>query len=137
MALFGLSPLCLSVLASYFFIDPGSGLLDIVRFLKFMAVLTAATHLLGYFVLQIPPASSVAAPICDRVDCDTTDENSILLPRKTGDELLGNHFIMSRHPIKDRSFWLLWCYCFLVIGAVSVVWMYRYHLNDLFRRPKW
>lgn len=115
MALFGLSPLCLSVLASDFFTDPGAGLLNIVPFLKFMAVLTASTHLMGYFVLQIPPA-----PISDRVDRDNIDENSTLLPRNT-DSRVDNPFVESRHPIQDWSFWLLWCYCFLVIGAVSVV----------------
>jgi len=118
MALFGLSPLCLSILASDFFTDPGSGLLDIVLFLKFLAALTAFTHLLGYFVLQTPPTPYAAAPISDRVDGDNTDENSILLPRKTG---LGNRSPESRHPIQDWSFWLLWWYCFLVIGAAEMV----------------
>jgi hypothetical protein len=140
MALFGLSPLCLSVIASDFFTDPASGLLNIVLFLKFMAVLTAATHVLGYFALQTPPVPYTAASIADHLGRDNVDENSTLLPRKTGsqtDEPLGHPSVETPHPIQDWSFWLLWLYCFLVIGAVSAVWMYRYGLGDPFDRPKW
>lgn len=121
MALFGLSPLCLSVLASEFFTDSASGILNIVLFLKFMAVLTASTHVLGYFVLLSHPAPYVAGPIADCLDCH---ENSTLLPRKTGDqrdEPLGNPVAELPPPIQEWSFWFLWLYCFLVIGAAEMV----------------
>jgi hypothetical protein len=118
MALFGLSPLFLSILASDFFIDPVSGLLDVVLFLKFMAVLTASTHVLGYFSLQTSTVANSSVSIADYLDSDSIDENSTLLPRKTGSQTNDSPIVECPNPIRDWSFWLLGLYCFLIIGAV-------------------
>jgi len=123
MALFGLSPLCLSVLASNFFTEPASGHLNVVLFLKFMATLTTFTHVLSYFILQAPPRPYVVAPMSDHSDSDNIDENSTLVSRITGNygiEPSDNGVVESPHPLRDWSFWLLGLYCFLIIGAVSV-----------------
>jgi hypothetical protein len=122
MALFGLSPLFLSVIASDCFIDPTSGLLDVVLFLRFLAVLTASTHVLGYFVLRMPTVANPSVSVADYLSSDSIDENSTLLPRKNvnqTNEPLDSLVVERPHPIWDWSFWLLGLYCFLIIGAVS------------------
>lgn len=139
MALFGLSPLFLSVLASEFFADATSGLLDIVPFLKFMAGLTASTHVLGYFTLQTPSVLYVEVPVADRPVCDNINESSALLPREMlrRRDQAGDLLVKLPHPIQDWYFWLLWLYSFMVIGAVSVFKKCGCSLGNVFHRPKW
>jgi hypothetical protein len=140
MALFGLSPLFLSVIASDFFTDPVSGTLNIILFLKFLAVLTASAHVLGYFVLHTPSVSYTTSSIANHVDRGNIDEDSALLPRITRSqrgEPPSHPIVDSLHPTQDWSFWLLWLYCLLVIGAVSAVWTCRYGFGNLYHRLKW
>ncbi|RDB20968.1 putative transporter MCH1 [Hypsizygus marmoreus] len=118
MALFGLSPLCLSTLASKFFMDHDSGLLDIVSFLKFMALLTASTHILGAFALCSPVTYlvSLSLPVSSS-STEAMNESSSLLSRKSGVVADAN----SPDPIPDPYFWLLALYCLIVIGASEMV----------------
>ena len=122
MALFGLSPFCLSVLASNSFIDRASGLLDVVLLLKFMAVLAALTHALGFVVLRTPSVPTPPTPLVSSSDCGDIDEDSRLLPRansRPGSAHLKGCFAQFPNPIQDRYFWVLGLYCLLIIGAVS------------------
>ncbi|KII88648.1 hypothetical protein PLICRDRAFT_124849 [Plicaturopsis crispa FD-325 SS-3] len=52
MAIFGLSPLFLSLIASNFFSSPDTGL-DVTSFLRFLAVTVGAVHVLGALTLTI------------------------------------------------------------------------------------
>jgi hypothetical protein len=57
LALFGLSPLCLSLAASRFFTSHESGL-DVTQFLNFVALLAGSIHLFGALTLKIPKHTS-------------------------------------------------------------------------------
>lgn len=117
MAIFGFSPLVLSLTASSkFFTSPSSGHLDVASFLKFLAILAGITHVLGAIVLQGPPTEHVDIIHADPVEEEAIDEVSPLITRKIHvmDQDIPNH------PLKDKYFWFLALYCFATIGAVSL-----------------
>ncbi|GLB35054.1 putative MFS general substrate transporter [Lyophyllum shimeji] len=113
MALFGLSPLCLSLFASHCFTEASSGQLKIVPYLRFLASLTAFTHILGAFILN-PPEPLISA----EAEVAQADETTRLVPTKHSDELLKANY---PDPIRDPYFWVLALYCFLSIGASEMV----------------
>ncbi|KZV84422.1 MFS general substrate transporter [Exidia glandulosa HHB12029] len=85
MALFGFSPLVLSLFASSLFTTPDG--LDVTRFTAFVAALAGATHIFGALTLQIlpPPAVEPARSPLPRIDEEraSLDERSALLPKPT------------------------------------------------------
>ncbi|KAG5646687.1 hypothetical protein DXG03_002677 [Asterophora parasitica] len=113
MALFGLSPLCLSLFASTFFTEEATGQLKIVPYLRFLALLTVATHILGAFTLDSPaPVTAVEPEIAQ------PDETTTLIPSKSDAQLFSGNY---PDPIRDRYFWLLGLYCMFSIGASEMV----------------
>lgn len=114
MALFGLSPYFLSVVASNFFTEPTSGLLEVVPFLKFMAVLTATTHTLGVFAFR-SSSSGNKIKLSNEQERGQADENSRLIPQTPGN----NPTRPFPNPIRDQNFWLLALCSLCSIGAVS------------------
>lgn len=143
MAIFGLSPLFLSFLASHFFASPSSEFLDVASFLKFLAMLTAVTHILGAFTLQGRPVEHADILYVESVEDEVVDERSPLMTPKwhaqssmpvSGDQDSPNH------PLKDRYFWFLALYCFVTIGAVSKNELYGWTSTEMFRllsRLRW
>ncbi|KAF8078054.1 MFS general substrate transporter [Lyophyllum atratum] len=115
MALFGLSPLCLSLFASNCFTEASSGQLKIVPYLRFLALLTATTHLLGAFILNPDPSRP---SISDEPEIPQADETTRLVVSKPSNELLTRNY---PNPIRDRYFWILALYCLLSIGASEMV----------------
>ncbi|KAI0705142.1 MFS general substrate transporter [Cytidiella melzeri] len=61
MALFGSSPLLLTMIATRHF-SAGEGAIDVTHFLTFMAMLTAATHVFGTVALLVQPNKPVGLP---------------------------------------------------------------------------
>ncbi|KAH7107571.1 MFS general substrate transporter [Auriculariales sp. MPI-PUGE-AT-0066] len=123
MALFGLSPLALSFIASSFFTGPDG--LDVTQFTSFLAVLAAASHIIGAFALQIlppaqPPARSGLPPIEEE---DSASERSSLLP-KTPVEYLelppgsdGSVWTL----LKDVEFWAVGVTSLVILGVCEMV----------------
>lgn len=111
MALFGLSPLCLSLFASHWFTEMATGQLKIVPYLRFLALLTATTHLLGAFTLDLTEPTIPHEP-------EEANEATRLMPSKPDvDPSTGNY----PDPIRDLYFWILGMYCLLSIGASEMV----------------
>ena len=133
MAVFGLSPLFLSVLSSTFFTDPATGLLQAVPFLMSLAIATIATHVLGMLAYRsLAPDTTTTLTSSDQERVGSINEHTALLPSKRPDSTLPD-------CLRDRYFWLLVLYCLLVIGAVSM--HSAFTTTPLFislsRSPKW
>ncbi|KIK97494.1 hypothetical protein PAXRUDRAFT_824887 [Paxillus rubicundulus Ve08.2h10] len=136
LALFGLSPTFLSLLASRYFSSP-DGELDVTRFLQFLAILCGCVHLLGGLTLQVlPPASENVATSAVLLDTpEEPDERAALLPNKTDGN--GNNKqievqlgIVEEEPtakqsvldvLKDRNFWALAFVSFVVSGCCEMI----------------
>ncbi|KAG5727661.1 putative transporter MCH1 [Termitomyces sp. T112] len=113
MALFGLSPLCLSVIATNWFTEAVSGQLRIVSYLRFLALLTTLTHLFGAFVLDSSKPSTASS-----LESAQADETTSLLPA------LPDAVSFSRshlNPIQDYYFWILAFFTLCSIGASEMV----------------
>jgi hypothetical protein len=124
MALFGLSPLFLSLLASNFFTDPVMGL-NVSRFLKFHAMMTGCIHLVGAITLRLPLVSEHNEPcIYDPDQTAEPDERSALLPGKPPDDVEVLVVPVNEHGslvdlLRDRNFWTLFFVALVVLGSVS------------------
>jgi hypothetical protein len=125
MALFGLSPLFLSVLASSFFTDPEAGL-NVTRFLKFHAIVTGCIHLIGAFTLRLSSVSEHKAllPAHDPGQAAEPDERSALLPGKPPSDIEVQVILVDEHSsvtdlLRDRNFWTLFFVSLVVLGSVS------------------
>ncbi|KAF8838329.1 MFS general substrate transporter [Paxillus ammoniavirescens] len=136
MALFGLSPTFLSILASRYFTSPDNEL-DVTHFLQFLAILCGCVHLLGGLTLHvIPPTSEDVATVAAPSDNpEEPDERTSLLPNKTN----GNGQIevqvdvvpdVVEEPkakqstldvLKDRNFWALAFVVFVVLGTCEMI----------------
>ncbi|KZO89940.1 MFS general substrate transporter [Calocera viscosa TUFC12733] len=93
LSIFGLSPLFLSMIASTFFLDSVTGLLDSTRFLVFLAALLGSVNILGSIGLRIwprdddmgkdtAPATTSEDPVATNADIGddhTVDENTPLV----------------------------------------------------------
>jgi hypothetical protein len=136
MALFGLSPTFLSLLASRYFSSP-DGEIDITRFLQFLAILCGCVHLVGGFTMHIIPSApkeeSNSAIIAS--DPEVPNERTVLLPNKTNgndderDQVQVDVVSVSDDSpeskesvldlLSDRNFWALVFIVFVVLGSVS------------------
>lgn len=142
MAMFGLSPLFLSVLASAFFTDPETGL-NVTLFLKFHAIMTGSIHLIGAIALKLPSEPKVLSLVQDREPGAEPDERSALLPLKPADPVnplsmpadKGNSVL---DLLRDRNFMLLFIIALIVLGSVSSLLPFSTFLNfGCFLSAKW
>ncbi|KZP24743.1 MFS general substrate transporter [Athelia psychrophila] len=125
MALFGLSPLFLSFLASNFFTDPETGL-NVTQFLKFLAVVTGGVYVIGAFNLRLPAIHRQGAlPVDDPEQESEPDERSALLPSKPP-----NGIALQATPIaggstldllRDYNFWIMFASIATVLGSCEMV----------------
>jgi hypothetical protein len=122
MALFGLSPLFLSVLATTFFIDPVTGLLNICDFMSFLALLTGLVHILGFFNLHgLKHSIDQAQIIPETVEENIPQETSPLLAPTSQNHLTIQASDPSAMELLHRiDFWLLIIFCVLILGAVRI-----------------
>ena len=124
MALFGLSPLILSLLASTFFTDPFTGL-DVPRFLNFLAITSGIVHLLGAFNMRSCKLQNIVEPVTATTSDEerSTDEREPLLPNKN--HRPGSPIMPVREGrsvielLKDSYFWLLALVALIILGSVS------------------
>ncbi|KAH7914976.1 MFS general substrate transporter [Hygrophoropsis aurantiaca] len=127
MALFGLSPMFFSIIASNFFSDPDVGL-DVMHYLRFLSILCGVVHFIGAFNLVIPSPleeSDIPQSTTDIEESATVGEASALLPRTP------NNNIAVQNPrdndgsiidlLKDLNFWILAFIVFVVLGSCEMI----------------
>jgi hypothetical protein len=116
MALFGLSPLFLSVVASNYFTNPDTKTLDVPYFMLFLAILTTTVYLLGAVNLRIiiPDSDSARERLSSSDVEEDIRETTALLPKPTpaSDPTVAD-------LLRNQDFWLLMAFCILTLGAVS------------------
>lgn len=130
MALFGFSPLVLSLFASSLFTGPDG--LDVTHFTAFIACLAGATHVFGAFTLQIlPPTTEQLRTPLPRIDEESAsvDERSVLLPKPVPDylELPPGCDGSVRALLTNIHFWILAFTSLCALGIVSG----HHHMRDL------
>jgi hypothetical protein len=130
MALFGLSPLFLSLLASKYFTDPSTGL-NVTHFLFFLALTSGIIHLVGAFILHFPKSHKVTsasecAPSTVATSYDeecSVDECQPLLinevPQSNVQAMSVDEGGSILRLLKDPHFWLLALISLIILGSVS------------------
>ncbi|KAF8797925.1 MFS general substrate transporter [Phlegmacium glaucopus] len=123
MALFGLSPLFLSIVATNFFTDPTTGLLNIPQFMGFLALLTGSVYILGFINLRGLNHSIDEVQITpEAVEENIPQETSPLLAPTSGDRLTTQASDPSAMELVHRiDFWLLMAFCVLILGTCEMV----------------
>lgn len=118
MALFGLSPLFLSVVASKYFTDPQTKTLDVSQFMLFLAILTTTVYLLGAVNLRniIPDSDSAPERLSSSDVEEDIRETTALLPKPTptSDPTVAD-------LLRSQDFWLLMVFCILTLGASEMI----------------
>jgi hypothetical protein len=130
LALFGLSPLFLSLLASRYFTSPSTGL-DVTHFLFFLAFASGIVHLIGAFNLrflksqyQITSAlKSAPSSAATSDDEDSVDESQPLLTNDVAKSSVQAITVDEGGSVlqlfKDPHFWLLALISLIILGSVS------------------
>ena len=126
MAIFGLSPLFLSLIASSnFFTDPDTGL-NVTHFLRFHAIISGCIHLIGAVFLRLPstPDVDLQQSPTDDPQRDTElepDEQTVLLPGKPLNEVVpvDGENQSAWDLVRDPNFWILFVVSLITLGCVS------------------
>ena len=121
MALFSLSPLFLSAIATNFFIRPATGQLNIRHFMSFLALLTGFVYILGFINMQGLKHSTEPQTTPEPVEENIAQETSPLLAPTSQSRLT----IQASNPsamelLRRIDFWLLVFFCAFTIGAVRI-----------------
>ncbi|TFK54969.1 MFS general substrate transporter [Heliocybe sulcata] len=130
MALFGLSPLFLSAIASTFFTEPNSGL-QVSRYLTFLAVFVGLVNLLGTVSLWTPKRIARYGPELEAESSrqaqaiEQPDERSLLLPGKAATvrvevSAIDEH-ASALSLLKNHHFWVLAMIMLLVCGICEMI----------------
>lgn len=131
MALFGLSPLFLSLIASTFFSSEEEGL-DVTRFTTFMAILAGIVHIIGALNLRTPALAKVEIVSQDE---SSEDEENTPYPDSERTPLIApknrrnvqvtvipvEHDQTVLDLLKDPHFWLLALIVLVGLGSVSML----------------
>ncbi|KZT60425.1 hypothetical protein CALCODRAFT_492470 [Calocera cornea HHB12733] len=128
LSIFGLSPLFLSMVASTFFLDSETGLLESTKFLIFLAVLLGTVNALGSFGLRVWPVedsvgkdpaltASSEEPVPDMGG--TADENTPLVSAPQPDEEEPHQPLP--HLLTDVHFWSFIVVIAITTGACEMV----------------
>ncbi|TFY65489.1 hypothetical protein EVJ58_g1957 [Rhodofomes roseus] len=138
LAIFGLSPLFLSWVATEFFTPP-DGVLDVTRFFTFLAILTGVVNFLGALILPGPAAAEfpIARTSEDTArerdpddDAEAYEETSLLT--SSLQSLTGLDALCAEQPehlsaielLKNPNFWLFSSSISLVVGAAEMIKSY-------------
>lgn len=114
MALFGLSPLFLSFIASGFFTDPVTGL-NVSHYLCFLAVLTGVVFLFGSIAMRTPPSNRVKST-------EDLDENTRLLVDEARPAQPAEiHEDSICYVLYDPNFWTLIFLLVVVLGVSEMI----------------
>ncbi|KAJ7710025.1 major facilitator superfamily domain-containing protein [Mycena rosella] len=107
LALFGLSPLFLSYIASNSFTDDTDKSLNLINFLVFLTILSGGIHIIGALNLRVPsnhpPITLPSEP----------DETTALLPNNGRGSAL--------NLVRDPYFWVLFTLLVLTLGPCEMV----------------
>ncbi|KZT26282.1 MFS general substrate transporter [Neolentinus lepideus HHB14362 ss-1] len=130
MALFGLSPLFLSVIASTFFTNPDAGL-QVSSYLMCLAVLVGLVNLCGAVILRsskksVQDREESGAETSQQVqDVEEPDERAPLLPGKAPTATIDVSTVDEGATVvdllKNRHFWVLVMITLLVCGACEMI----------------
>lgn len=122
MALFSLSPLLLSAIATNFFIHPATGQLNICHFMSFLALLTGFVHILGFINMQgLKQTIDQAQITSEAIEGNISQETSPLLASASQSRLTMQASNPSTVELLRRiDFWLLAIFCLLIVGAVRI-----------------
>ncbi|KAJ6547450.1 major facilitator superfamily domain-containing protein [Mycena capillaripes] len=115
MALFGLSPLFLSFVASSFFTDGSDASLDLVRFLAFLAILTGVVHIIGASNLHVSNYH-LPAMVPPRND-EEADETTALLRPEGRNNANGSLLDL----VRDPYFWAFFVLLALTLGPCEMI----------------
>jgi hypothetical protein len=122
MTLFSLSPLILSSIATYFFIHPATGQLNISYFMSFLALLTGFVYILGFINMQgLKQTIDQAQTTSEAVEENIPQESSPLLASASQSRVMMQASNPSIMELLGRlDFWLLAIFCVFIIGAVRI-----------------
>lgn len=124
MALFGLSPLFLTYVASNWFTNPYTGTLQVVRFTAYLSVAAGVVHLVGALAFSRAGLNSKDEHTASRDPVLPPSEVSQLLPRSQRDEYIPELHVKTDSTLgflTQSQLWLLVLFCICVFGAVSTV----------------
>ncbi|KAI0306537.1 MFS general substrate transporter [Multifurca ochricompacta] len=129
MALFGLSPLFLSLLASRYFTDSSTGL-SVTNFLIFLSLASGIIHLVGAFNLRLlkpeheAESTSEITPTSDDT-ARLTDERQPLLPNKISQLDVRVMSVGESTSVvqlfKDSHFWFLAFIALIILGSCEMI----------------
>lgn len=122
MALFSLSPLFLSSIATVFFIHPATGQLNICLFMSFLTLLTSFVYILGFINMQgLKHSIDQPRTTSETVEGNIPQETSPLLAPTSQSRLTMQVSNPSTMELLRRiDFWLLVIFCIFIIGAVRI-----------------
>ncbi|KAI0006067.1 MFS general substrate transporter [Russula compacta] len=120
MALFGLSPLFLSLLVSRYFTDPYTGL-NVTRFLNFLALASGIIHLVGAFTLRICTPQCAVASTSDNFNDERQPLLSSKAPQSGVQVIPVNEGSSILHLLKNPHFWLLALVSLLILGSCEMI----------------
>ncbi|KAF8969984.1 major facilitator superfamily domain-containing protein [Flammula alnicola] len=124
MALFGLSPLFYSVIATTFFMDPTTGLLNVVSFTAFLALTTGFVYIPGWLNLRRFPINSTGGiePNSSHVEGAIAAETTPLLASESTEHPSGRPLDPTvGELLKKVDFWLLAIFCIFTLGMSEMV----------------
>ncbi|KAJ7219167.1 MFS general substrate transporter [Mycena pura] len=113
MALFGLSPLFLSFIASNFFAGRNDASLNVVGFLAFLAILTGVVHILGALNLCTPKDHPPIA--LSSQDEEASETTPLLSESRSSDP----HSFLDL--LREPSFWVLFLLLTVTLGPCEMI----------------
>ncbi|KAF9453242.1 MFS general substrate transporter [Macrolepiota fuliginosa MF-IS2] len=124
MALFGLSPLFLTSVASNWFTNRYTGVLQVVRFTAYLAVATGVVHLMGAVAFSRAGLNSKDEHTASRDLEDYPTETTRLLPPGERPEYIPEVHVKTDSTLgflKHPQLWLLVLFCICIFGAGEMV----------------
>jgi hypothetical protein len=119
MALFGLSPLFLTHVATNRFTDRYTNTLHVVPFTAYLAVAAGVLHLIGALSFSQAGLNSKDEHTASRDPELPASETSQLLPKNEYTPELHAKTDSTWGLLAQSQFWLLFLFCICVFGAVS------------------
>ncbi|KAF8902028.1 major facilitator superfamily domain-containing protein [Gymnopilus junonius] len=124
MALFGLSPLILSVLATSFFLDPMTGLLNVPAFANCLSVLSSVVYLGGcinFYRVPWPTPSATPVESSDLIGANFAESSPLLGPGRTEASITRPLNPTAIELLALLDFWLLAIFCICVLGMSEMI----------------
>ncbi|EAU88607.2 hypothetical protein CC1G_04313 [Coprinopsis cinerea okayama7 len=122
MALFGLSPLFLSVIASRWFTDQSTETLNVTRYTAFLAISSAAVYFSSALFLHINSdveATAASQAASSDIENRDADETTSLLSSNRKPPTYQEQSVLTL--LKKSDFWLLAIFCVVTLGTSEMV----------------